>query len=142
MRPEDEPLHLARLEARRGSRTFRRPGLPASGLFFFTLSTDSYRFLPFLNVAFRGLAGPVGLGFLLGAVKLVFPDEKGGREEGGRAWCIVRVWLVLFAVVGAQTAWILMPFVGNPHLRFAWIRASRAMNVFEFVLRSLTNDRH
>jgi hypothetical protein len=107
---------------------------------FFTLSTDSYRFLLFLNVVFCSLAGLVGLGFLLRAVKLVFPDEKASRDEGGRARRIFRVWLALFAAVGAQMAWILKPFVGNPHLTFEWIRPSRAMNVFEFVLRSLTND--
>ena len=106
---------------------------------FFTLSTDSYRFLLFLNVVFCTLAGLVGLGFLFRATNAVFPDEP-GSAEGGRARRIFRVWLVLFGVVGAQMAWILKPFVGNPHLPFEWVRNSRQSSFFEFVLRSLTGD--
>ena len=106
---------------------------------FFTLSTDSYRFLLFLNVVFCGLAGLVGLGFLFRAVNLVFPDEA-GAEEGRRARRIFRVWLLLFGIVGAQMAWILKPFVGNPQLPFAWVRDSRGSSFFEFVLRSLTDN--
>jgi hypothetical protein len=106
---------------------------------FFTLSTDSYRFMLFLNVVFCGLAGLVGLGFLYRAVNLVFPDEA-GAEEGRRARRIFRVWLLIFGVVGAQMAWILKPFVGNPQLPFAWVRDSRVSNFFEFVLRALADN--
>lgn len=107
---------------------------------FFTLSTDSYRFMLFLNVVFCGLAGLVGLGFLFRAINLVFPDEKGSREESGRARRIFRLWLLLFGIVGAQMAWILKPFVGNPQLPFEWVRASRVSNFFEFIARSLTGN--
>jgi hypothetical protein len=106
---------------------------------FFTLSTDSYRFMLFLNVVFCGLAGLVGLGFLFRAVNLVFRDEA-GAAEGRRARRIFRVWLVLFGVVGAQMAWILKPFVGNPQLPFEWVRNSRVSNFFEFVARALTDN--
>jgi len=107
---------------------------------FFTLSTDSYRFMLFLNVVFCGLAGLVGLGFLFRAINLVFPDDKDRREETGRARRIFRVWLLLFGIVGAQMAWILKPFVGNPQLPFEWVRDSRHSNFFEFIARSLTGD--
>jgi hypothetical protein len=105
---------------------------------FFTLSTDSYRFMLFLNVVFPGSrAWWAWVPFRRG--EPVFPDEA-GAEEGRRARRIFRVWLLLFGVVGAQMAWILKPFVGNPQLPFAWVRDSRVSSFFEFVLRSVTDN--
>ena len=115
---------------------------------FFTVSTDSYAFMIFLNVLFFALAGAVGLSFLNRAVGAVFPSP--GRDTEGhdlaapsdataRARRIFRVWLVIYVVVGAQMGWILRPFIGNPHLPFQAFR-SRWSNVFEFLARLLTDD--
>ena len=106
---------------------------------FFTLSTDSYRFLLFLSVVFAAVAGFVGLAFLNRAIGHVFrenPHEPAAAGEA-RARRIFRVWLVLFGIVGAQMAWILKPFVGNPALGFEWVRPSRASHFFEFTVRAL-----
>lgn len=49
---------------------------------------------------------------------------------------VVRVWLVAFALVGAQMSWVLRPFIGSPHLEFTWFRP-RQSSFFEAVLKSL-----
>jgi hypothetical protein len=114
---------------------------------FFTLSTDSHAFMVLLNVVFCTLAGIVGLAFLNRAINAVFPGAVAGNdaspeqrraaaEESGRARRIVRVWLVIFGAVGAQMAWILRPFIGNPQLPFALFRP-RWSNFFEFTLHAL-----
>ena len=36
------------------------------------------------------------------------------------------VWLVIYALVGAQMAWILRPFIGAPDLPFEWFREREA----------------
>ncbi len=111
---------------------------------FFTVSTDSYAFMIFLNVLFFALAGAVGLAFLNRAVSAVFPAQRAEGEAGPapadsqRARRIFRVWLLIYVVVGAQMGWILRPFIGNPQLPFQAFR-SRWSNVFEFMAR-LTAD--
>lgn len=112
---------------------------------FFTVSTDSYAFMIFLNVLFFALAGAVGLSFLNRAVGAVFPSAAPGAageppsEDSRRARRIFRVWLVIYVIVGAQMGWILRPFIGNPHLPFQAFR-SRWSNVFEFLARLLTDN--
>ncbi len=117
---------------------------------FFTLSTDSHGFMVLLNVIFCGIAGMVGLAFLNRAINAVFPggaagaidehasadERRAAAEESGRARRIVRVWLLIFGAVGAQMAWILRPFIGNPQLPFALLRP-RWSNFFEFILNSM-----
>jgi hypothetical protein len=112
---------------------------------FFTVSTDSYAFMIFLNVIFFALGGAVGLGFLNRAVGAVFPsaastaDDDPASDASGRARRIFRVWLVIYVIVGAQMGWILRPFIGNPQLPFQAFRA-RWSNVFEFLARLLTGN--
>jgi len=87
---------------------------PVTG--FFTLSTESYPFMIVLNVAFFTVAGLVGLTFLRKTLAGVF---EGGASGGQN---VFRVWLVIYAVVGAQMGWILRPFIGDPHRPFELFR--------------------
>ena len=48
---------------------------------------------------------------------------------------VFRLWVVVFALVGAQMGWVLRPFVGNPAIKFQWLRP-RESNFFEAVLRT------
>ena len=48
----------------------------------------------------------------------------------------VRLWLVMYALVGAQMAWILRPIIGDPSLPFAWFR-ERSGNFFSDLHRTL-----
>lgn len=123
---------------------------------FFTLSTDSYPFMVLLNVAIFAIAGFVGLAFLRRALDGVFgmapqpepvvePAAEGAgeieaaeerlraqlrrRPEPPRSKRVFRIWLFIYAVVGAQMSWILRPFIGNPSMPFQWFRP-RGSNFF------------
>lgn len=67
------------------------------------------------------------------------PIETGGLPTHTEAKGVFQVWVMVFALVGAQMSWVLRPFVGSPTLEFAWFRAREAnffIAVFE-LLRSL-----
>lgn len=125
---------------------------------FFTLSTTSYSFMVLLNVALLGIAGAVGLGFLLrvlrrvafwqaeedaAAARIPAIDTNTGElrplttarasDPLGPANYIFRVWILIYALVGAQMGWILRPFIGAPHVPFTWFRP-RSGNFFQAVI--------
>ncbi len=71
-------------------------------------------------------------------------DDAGGEdvtETGGgaldlvdgrtsqKASAVFKIWVVMFALVGAQMGWVLRPFIGSPSLPFAWFRG-RESNFF------------
>lgn len=128
---------------------------------FFTFSTTSYPFMVLLNVVLLGIAGAVGLGFLLQvlrrtarrqrelavqAAEATPPDELVPREvieanSLGAARLIFQIWVILFGLVGAQMGWLLRPFIGDPTVEFTWFRP-RSGNFFESiigVIRTLIN---
>jgi len=49
---------------------------------------------------------------------------------------VFRLWVVLYALVGAQMGWVLRPFVGAPDLTFEWFR-ERDANIFLDLLQTL-----
>jgi hypothetical protein len=130
-------------------------------LAFFTLSTTSYSFMVLLNVVLLGLAGLIGLRFLKRTLSLLLPASERKQSQGTpppgagslfpsagapdfaatrAATSTFRVWLVLFALVGVQMAWLLRPFIGRPGAPFTWLRpreASFFQSVFEHLLRFL-----
>ncbi|MGE3964959.1 MAG: hypothetical protein AB7I09_12730 [Planctomycetota bacterium] len=53
-----------------------------------------------------------------------------------RARTVFRIWVVVFALVGAQMSWVLRPFVGHPNLPFEWFR-DRGGNFFQAVWRTV-----
>ena len=129
---------------------------------FFTLSTTSYYFMKALNVAFFTVAGFIGLAFLLKALERLEEAQRPREEprasgeagaaapapppppapwpprppEAPRAREVFRVWLILYALVGAQMGWILRPFILDPKLEFVWFRGREA-NIFTDLLRTL-----
>jgi len=106
---------------------------------FFTLCTKSYPFMLVLNSAVFTISGVVALGFLSSAVRVVFEPEGGARKTVARpAWTILRLWLVIYAVVGAQMAWILRPFVGNPEQPLEAFRSTES-SFFKGLLDALRN---
>jgi len=123
---------------------------------FFTLSTTSYEFMKLLNVFFFGVSGIIGLKVLLTMLSrleqaqtpgVTLPSaalaDGGGApspppsvapvspvtRERSTARLTFQVWVVIYALVGAQMGWILRPFVGSPELPFQWFR-SREANIF------------
>jgi hypothetical protein len=130
---------------------------------FFTLSTTSYPFMKLLNVFFFGVSGVIGLKALSGMLSRLDdagttppPNEQAPGELGespgaldpgplspGQArrqtpvgYKTFRVWLILYALVGAQMGWILRPFIGAPDLTFQWFRV-RQSNIFVDVAHSI-----
>jgi hypothetical protein len=60
------------------------------------------------------------------------------EEPPRTAWSIFRVWLVIYALVGAQMGWILRPFIGSPNMPFQFLR-HREGNFFQAVVNQLSN---
>ncbi|CAN5367482.1 hypothetical protein BH09PLA1_BH09PLA1_31410 [soil metagenome] len=109
---------------------------------FFSFTTDSHPFMVVLNVVAFGVSGILGLSFLLRTLRRMsgvregagMPTEShppdGAREASdSRATLVFRLWVILFALVGAQMSWVLRPFVGG-QAEFALFR-SRGSNFFE-----------
>ena len=125
---------------------------------FFTLSTTSYPFMALLNVFFFGVSGIIGLRVLLTMLSrleeaqtppAVLPPVPSLADGGGgpsqpepaqptaaprtrdrtAARTTFQVWVVIYALVGAQMGWILRPFIGSPDIPFQWFR-NREANIF------------
>ena len=128
---------------------------------FFGLSTTSYPFMKLLNVAVCAAGGCLGLAFLLRTMHRIVmvqevEDASGHanpstpadlssdvstlapvRHPGERrARVVFTLWLLAFALVGAQMAWVLRPFIGDPQRPFEWLR-SRESNFFLDVFQAL-----
>jgi hypothetical protein len=135
---------------------------------FFSVTTPNYHFMGLLNVLVFTVAGVLGLAFLLqtlhrlsvsepepapvespgpepvGEVQVVEPAASGaldrvrGQVLGPHVKLVFGCWIVVFALVGAQMAWVLRPFIGDPVIPFEWFRR-RESNFFEAVGRILHN---
>ena len=139
---------------------------------FFSLCTTSYSFMKLLNVAACGIAGLLGLAFLLRTLhRLVIIQENKLIAEASvtpppvqettnapespdviqakrlsaldrygqthrKAKSVVRIWTLVFGLVGAQMSWVLRPFIGSPYLPFEWFR-DRQSNFFMAVIETL-----
>ena len=55
-----------------------------------------------------------------------------------RARIIFRLWVIIYALVGAQMGWLLRPFIGSPDLPFAWFR-QREGNFFQSLFWQIHN---
>jgi hypothetical protein len=63
-------------------------------------------------------------------------DQVEGYVLGRHVRNVFRVWVVIFALVGAQMGWVLRPFIGAPSLPFSWFR-QRESNFFEAVIEAI-----
>lgn len=59
-------------------------------------------------------------------------EKTEGQVFSGDVMSIFKVWVVVFALVGAQMSWVLRPFIGAPGVPFTWLR-ERDSNFFEAV---------
>jgi len=122
---------------------------------FFALSTESYTFMKLLNVLMGLVAGLFALAYLqrllnnlitaqaFDAHNSMQPMEPPGSDVPSAvarrprpASIVFQIWMVVFAVVGAQMSWVLRPFIGDPDLPFQWFR-QRDSNFFIDVMRAI-----
>jgi hypothetical protein len=128
---------------------------------FFSVSTTSYPFMVLFNVMVCGVSGVLGLMFLLQTLQRLSvldsetvrepgsgPDHTGQREPasaldplegrvlGKHVKVVFQVWVIVFALVGAQMGWVLRPFIGHPGLPFVLFRG-RESNFFQAVLQHI-----
>jgi hypothetical protein len=99
---------------------------------FFLLSSGQYQVFKLINVVVFAIAGLRGVAFLGQGIKIVAGDEVGASARKN----VVRAWVLLYAIVGSQTAWVLRPFVGAPSLPFELFRGLGS-SFFSNVLASL-----
>ncbi len=59
-----------------------------------------------------------------------------GLGVNRKAFEVFRIWLFVFALVGAQMSWVLRPFIGHPDIPFTWFRA-REGNFFLAVWKTI-----
>jgi hypothetical protein len=117
---------------------------------FFSVTTASYDFVLLLNVAVFAASAGFGGGRLwrmLSAGGVPEVDEggptgladrpatarAGGVDDAGRR--VFVAWMLLFALVGTQSGWVLRPFVSKPTEPFAWF-TPRSGSVFDAVWAS------
>lgn len=85
---------------------------------FFLLVSSHYQFFKLLNVVIFAIAGIRGVGFLGEGMRIVAASQEGTSPRRNA----MRLWIILYAVVGSQMAWALRPFVGAPSLEFELFR--------------------
>ena len=68
--------------------------------------------------------------------ELSMRERNEARELYATATSVLKVWVVLFAVVGGQMAWIMRPFIGTPDEPFS-LNRERESNFFLAVLEAI-----
>ena len=61
--------------------------------------------------------------------------DRIGSFTSNKAKSVFRIWLLVFALVGAQMSWVLRPFIGSPTSPFEWFREQDS-NFFQAVLKT------
>ena len=64
------------------------------------------------------------------------PPPRPVRVAPPRGRAVLRTWILIYAVVGAQMGWILRPFIGTPNMPFSMFR-ERESNFFVAFFRAL-----
>jgi hypothetical protein len=58
-----------------------------------------------------------------------------GQVSSRNVRTVFRIWVLVFGLVGAQTGWVLRPFIGDPSKPFTFFR-ERQSNFFEGVVKT------
>lgn len=101
---------------------------------FFLITSENYYFYKVLNVVMLGISGFLGTYFLRLGIHMVI--NPGAESGAGRRNLFLSIWIFLYGFVGAQMAWALDPFIGNPELPFVLFSNEKG-NFFIDVINSL-----
>ncbi|CCQ59190.1 hypothetical protein CWATWH0005_4011 [Crocosphaera watsonii WH 0005] len=77
--------------------------------FFFGLTTHNYFFLLLMHVAIFGLCGLYGVQYLYRGCSYIAL-----RMEQPLNHLLLRIWIVMYSLVGMQLGWRLRPFIATP----------------------------
>jgi hypothetical protein len=101
--------------------------------FFFTLTTpDNYQFLILMHVLIFALCGIYGVRYLYrGSSYIAFRMEQPLNN------LLLRLWIVIYAIVGMQLGWRLRPFIGSQGIPFELLRNDIGGNFYITVWTSL-----
>ncbi len=79
---------------------------------FFLITAYDYQFFKLLNVAILAVTGFFGINlFYQGMQYMAEQENDEGQATRGK---ILKLWLLLYAIVGCQLGWTLRPFFGDP----------------------------
>ncbi len=62
--------------------------------------------------------------------------KRAEKQAAQKARLVFKIWIVVFALVGAQMSWVLRPFIGHPGTPFQWLR-TRDGNFFVDVANAI-----
>lgn len=65
-------------------------------------------------------------------------DMPEGHVLGQHVKTVFHIWVIVFALVGAQMSWVLRPFIGDPNQPFAFLRP-KGSNFFQAVSTVIAN---
>jgi hypothetical protein len=99
--------------------------------FFFAITSRSYHFIKLLHVFVFACSGLAGLTYLSKSLMRITPENMKSKVK-----TLFFGWLVIYAFVGLEFAWVLRPFVGNPQEKFTVFREHKG-NIYESVIKSL-----
>jgi hypothetical protein len=104
----------------------------ASIAVFFLITRSGYHFMKVLHVGVFAFSGLWGMAVLWRG----FFSTHGASCSGS---VIIVVWIAIYAFVGAQMAWILRPFIGEPAFPFELFRRrSSSLNFYSAVALSMS----
>lgn len=86
---------------------------------FFLVTSNHYHFFKLLNVGFFTVSGFLGVRFLQQGIAAIAQAESAEGNPQRKITFII--WILLYGFVGAQMAWTLAPFLGNPAREFILI---------------------
>lgn len=102
-------------------------------LLFFTLSGSSYPFMILAHVVALGFCGAAGTVTMTQNLAVLRAKNEAAIPTSARA--VFPAWMVLFAFVGTQLAWMMRPFVGGSQ-EFVVLNTDGG-NFYEAVISSL-----
>jgi len=106
--------------------------LPVS--LFFLMTNDSYAFFKLLNVAILATAAFYGVRFL--AVGMSKLHEGLDERQAPSRNSVLTLWILLYAFVGSQLAWVTRPYFGARDMQVEIFRTQRG-NFFVDIMDAL-----
>jgi len=101
---------------------------------FFQLSGDNYQFLQLLHVFIFLFSGFFGMRVVLETLRSTF-EKNGIYPKIGLT--VFRIWVVIFAFVGAQLSWNLRPFLGSKDMPFELFRTETQGNIYSTIFGAI-----